>query len=166
LTAASVLLPSIGEAIILERDRNTRAEEAAVSRRERELMNRGDRTGSLEFRRVCASGIIFVCDGVSGGAVIDGIPWDRGGTRQVFKRRVMSERQVARNILLHASTELLHRIIILRTPGAARQDGQHHQFPPLDNSSDKFADKQTSRHLGSSFFRRLVGSLFLAFDEK
>lgn len=90
--------------------------------------------------------------------MIDGISRDLCGARRVFKRRIMNERQVAQNILLHTSTKVSRRMIILCF---CIEVGGRHQFSPLDNFPDKLL-KQTSRRLDSSFFRRLAGLPFFA----
>lgn len=64
LTARRISLAGHREAIILERTQNSRKRNSLL-RREGELMNGWRSTDSLEFRRVCANRIIFVCGGES-----------------------------------------------------------------------------------------------------
>lgn len=97
--------------------------------------------------------------------MIDGIPWDLRGARRVFKRRIMNERQVARNTLLpHIDKTFAPHYYLTILYGGGGQ--AHHQFSPLDNFSDKLL-KQISHRLGSSFFRCLViGLPFFVFDKR
>lgn len=68
------LFPSAaGEAIILGRELGTRKELPSPRKR---IDERRRSTRTLEFRRVCANRIIFVC-GEKSGPVIDGIPRER-----------------------------------------------------------------------------------------